>query len=78
MNPHSGGTNNARKTLALILSAAYYLFLMSGILAFVYAAYTIADAHVYQAVEKARLENVKVSRSDEPRHAAEGDVIGEM
>jgi len=78
MNPHSGETNNTRKTLALILSAAYYLFLMSGILAFVYTAYTIADAHVYQAVEKTRFENVKGSRSDEPRHVVEGDVIGKM
>src|SRR5271166_3963315 len=78
MNPCGTGTKKSPKALALIVRVAYYLFLMSGILAFVYTAYTIADAHVYQTVEKARFENVKVSRSDEPRHVVQGDVIGEM
>ena len=53
-------------------------FIMSAVLALVYAAYTIADAHAYQALEEARFEDVKVTGSDEPLHVAQGDVIGEM
>ena len=71
-------TNKPRKAATLILRTAYYFFLMSGVLGLVYAAYTIADAHAYQAREKSRFENVPVSRSDEPRRVAQGDVIGEM
>jgi sortase A len=77
MSSHGVPPNKAGKS-TIFLRAAYYLFLTSGILVFVYAAYTFVDAHAYQAVEKARFENVKVTRSEEPRHVVQGDVIGEL
>jgi sortase A len=43
-----------------------------------YAAYTIADAHAYQALETTRFENAKSISSVEPRHVVQGDVIGEL
>jgi sortase A len=61
-----------------MLRAAYYIFLVGGTLAAGYAAYTIADAHAYQTIERARFENVKTSSSVKPRHLVQGDVIGEM
>lgn len=79
MNPNGSGTNKPRKAAPLILRMAYYVFLMSGVIGLVYAAYTIADAHAYQTREESRFENVPASRSDEPpRRVAQGDVIGEM
>jgi sortase A len=79
MNPHGSVTTRPRKTVTTILRAAYYFFLMSGILGVVYAAYTIVDARAYQAVETSRFENVKVSRSEgPPRQVLQGQVIGEM
>jgi LPXTG-site transpeptidase (sortase) family protein len=56
----------------------YYLFLIGGILVLAYAAYTIAEAHAYQALAKTRFENAKSITSDEPRHVVQGDVIGEL
>ncbi|MGD0964576.1 MAG: class D sortase [Candidatus Acidiferrales bacterium] len=79
MNPPSEATvNRPRKAWTLILRAGYYLFLMAGILVLVYTAYTIADAHAYQAVEKAKFENVKGSKRDAPPQVVQGDVIGEL
>jgi sortase A len=78
MNDSNAAGNNPRKTVALMLRAAYYIFLVSGTLAVGYAAYTIADARAYQTIEKARFENVKTSSSVESRHLVQGDVIGEM
>jgi LPXTG-site transpeptidase (sortase) family protein len=79
MNPPSEATvNRPRKAWTLILRAGYYLFLMAGILVLVYTAYTIADAHAYQAVEKAKFENVKGSKRDAPSQVVQGDVIGEL
>lgn len=78
MNPCSVARNKPRKTATLILRAMLYLFTISGILLLVYAGYSIADAHAYQALEKIRFESAKVSGSDEPRHVVQGDVIGEM
>lgn len=82
MNADGGAPNKPnkpRKPAASIARAAYYLFLICGILILAYAAYTVADAHAYQAVEKARFENVRVANNYEPRHhVAQGDVIGEL
>lgn len=61
---------------SLLLRAAYYFFLASGILGLGYATYVVVDARVYQAVEESRLSNVRPVQ--QPRAVAEGDVIGEM
>jgi sortase A len=79
MNALGSAANEPRKAAPLILRMAYYVFLISGVIGLVYAAYTIADAHVYQTREESRFENVPASRSDEPpRLVAQGDAIGEM
>ncbi len=78
MNPYGSATNKPRKAVTLILRTAYYFFVMSGILGLVYAAYALADAHAYQALETSRFENESVIRSDEPHHVVQGDAIGEM
>ena len=64
--------------MTLILRITYFLFLIIGSLGVSYAAYTTADAQAYQALEKSRFENVNVSRSEEPRHVVQNDVIGEI
>jgi sortase A len=61
---------------ALILRAAYYIFLTGGILGLGYATYVVVDAHVYQAIEESRLPDMRPTQG--PRIVAEGDVIGEM
>ena len=78
MNPHGAAPPRPGKPAKLIARAVYYLFLIGGILVLACAAYTIADAHAYQTVEKVRFENVKVSSNQEPRHVVPGDVIGEL
>ena len=78
MNPHGAAPPRPGKPAKLIARAVYYLFLIGGILVLAYAAYTIADAHAYQTVEKVRFENVKVSSNQQPRHVVPGDVIGEL
>lgn len=78
MNPYGSATNKRRKAVTLTLRMAYYFFVMSGILGLVYAAYALADAHAYQALETSRFENESVIRSDEPHHVVQGDAIGEM
>ncbi len=78
MNPHGAAPGKPGKPSKFIARAVYYFFLIGGILVLAYAAYTIADAHAYQTVEKARFENVKVTKNDAPRRVAQGDVIGEL
>ena len=81
MNADGSAPNNPnkpRKSAPFVARSAYYLFLIYGILILAYAAYTAADAHAYQAVEKARFESVRVANNYEPRHVAQGDVIGEL
>lgn len=65
-----------RGRIANILLAASYLFLAVGILALSYAGYVYADAHTFQAVEKARFE--EAPRSKAPTIVTEGGVIGEI
>jgi len=78
MNSHGAAPTRPRKPAKFIARAVYYLFLIGGILVLAYAAYTIADAHAYQRVEKVRFENLKVSSNQEPLRAAQGDIIGEL
>jgi sortase A len=78
MNPHEAAPGKPGKPAKFIARAVYYLFLIGGILVLAYAAYTIADAHAYQRVEKVRFENLKVSSNQEPLRAAQGDIIGEL
>jgi sortase A len=65
-----------RKSSALLLRAAYYLFLAGGICGLGYAAYVVVDAQAYQAIEKSRFEKMRPAQG--PRVLSEGDVIGEM
>ncbi len=81
MNPDGAGTNNAHKLRTSILLAAYYVFLISGIVGLTYAGYIFVDAHNYQARELGALEESRVknvSRSEAPPLVIEGGVIGEM
>ena len=78
MNPHEAAPGKPGKPAKFIARAVYYLFLIGGIFVLAYAAYTIADAHAYQRVEKVRFENLKVSSNQEPLRAAQGDIIGEL
>jgi sortase A len=65
-----------RKSRNLLLRAAYYFFLVDGILGLGYAAYVVVDAHAYQAIEETRLSNTPPTQA--PLVVAEGDVIGEL
>ena len=81
MNPGTVATHHAGKQGALILRAAYYLFLTSGIAGLAYAGYVMVDAHRYQAreqdaLEESRLENVSPSAGSHV--VSDGGVMGEM
>jgi sortase A len=79
----SGGlaTSNARKLKTVILRAAYYVFLASGIVGLAYVGYVFVDAHHYQASKQEALEESLVknaSQSGGSHLVIEGGVIGEM
>jgi len=76
--------NSRRRTHAGLLRVAYYVFLASGLFALAYCGYVVAAAHLYQAVQKSRLEsgdrNVSGSgeRNEQYRPVTDGTAIGEM
>lgn len=76
MNARRSIASRPRKSSALLLRAAYYLFLAGGICGLGYAAYVVVDAQAYQAIEKSKFEKMRPAQG--PRVLAEGDVIGEM
>lgn len=76
MNARGPIASRPRKSSALLLRAAYYLFLAGGICGLGYAAYVVVDAQAYQAIEKSRFEKMRPAQG--PRVLSEGDVIGEM
>jgi len=81
MNPGSIATNNARTLRTLLVRAAYYLFLTSGIAGLTYAGYVFVDARNFQAREQAAFAEslAKNASGDEASHLLiEGGVIGEM
>lgn len=80
MNPECP-PNDPRGMRRLVLRAAYYLFLATGMVGLMYVGYSLADAHAYQereqnAFEQSRVRNV--SRSQEIHPVGEGAIIGEM
>jgi sortase A len=76
MNHLGPATKERRRMSAFIVLGAYYIFLAAGILALGYAAYVVADAHAYQAIETSKFESV--SRSEGPHPVIKGGVIGEV
>jgi len=76
VNAHGPIASRPRKSRALFLRAACYLFLAGGICGLGYVTYVIVDAQAYQAIEKSRFD--KMPPAQGPRVVAEGDVIGEM
>jgi sortase A len=76
VNARGSIASGPRKSSALLLRVAYYVFLAAGICGLGYAAYVVVDAQAYQAIEKSRFE--KMHPAQGPRVLAEGDVIGEM
>jgi len=76
VNARRSIASRPRKSSALLLRAAYYLFLAGGICGLGYAAYVVVDAQAYQAIEKSKFEKMRPAQG--PRVLAEGDVIGEM
>lgn len=76
MNARGSIASRPTKSRTLLLRAAYYVFLVGGILGLGYAAYVVVDARAYQAVEESRLSHMSPTQG--PRVVAEGDVIGEM
>jgi sortase A len=65
-----------RNSRALLLRAAFCVFLAGGILGLGYATYVIVDANTYQAIEESRLPSVRPVQG--VRAVALGDVIGEL
>jgi sortase A len=81
MNPARAPSNNARTWGAVVLRAAYYAFLVSGIVGLTYAGYVFVDARNYQALEKTAFEaaQVKNARANEQeRPPIDGAIMGEM
>jgi sortase A len=81
MNPVSVATNHFRQSRTIIVRAAYYLLLTSGIAGLAYAGYIIVNAHNYQAREQVAFEDSRVknaSQGDGSHRVIEGGVIGEM
>jgi LPXTG-site transpeptidase (sortase) family protein len=76
VNPYGPLAKTPRKTRALILRAAYYIFVAGGAFGLGYAGYVIADAHTYQAIEQSKFESV--SPTEERHPLIEGGAIGEM
>jgi sortase A len=54
-----------RKARALIVRAAYYIFMAVGVFALSYTGYVIADARIYQATEQSRFESASPSSSSQ-------------
>jgi len=59
-----------------ILRAAFYFFLVFGVVAVGYAGFVFADSHAYQTLELKKFE--QPGPLPEPRVLAEGDVVGEI
>lgn len=68
--------NTAVATRAVILRAACYVFLVSGICALGYAGFLFAASHAYQALELKKFGEPGPLAG--PHTLAEGDVIGEI
>jgi sortase A len=66
-----------RTTARIIRVAASRFFLAVGILALSYAGYVVLDAHVYQAYEQAKFEEVSPGQTPSSP-VVEGGVIGEI
>jgi sortase A len=64
------------KSRAPLLRAAYYFFLAGAIVALGYVTYVVVDAQAYQAIEEAKLPELRLTHG--PRVVAEGEVIGEI
>jgi sortase A len=76
VNPRQSPLNTPRGSSDRIFRVAYYVFLACGVVALIYAGYTIADAHAYQAIEQSRFENPGKIQVHDP--VADGDAIGEV
>ena len=85
MNP-KGRFAKPPKARALILRAAYYIFLAFGVFALSYACYAIAEAHVYQSIEESKFATASrgnlgqndASQAEERAPVLPGGAIGEM
>lgn len=80
-------TNERREPARWPFKAAYYAFLLAGLVAIAFAGYQALDAHRFQAVEKARFEAALAPLAPESlpapdlavtRNIPAGTVIGEM
>jgi sortase A len=69
-------TKTSHHTRSWLFSLAYYLFLMGGTFALVYAVAAVVESHLYQAVEEARFVNRPPSAA--PAVVTEGSVLGQM
>jgi sortase A len=67
---------DSRPWRALILCAAYYLFLVAGILALGYVTYVVVDTRAYQVVQESRLSDIHPVQ--EHRVVKEGELIGRI
>lgn len=76
MTPRIPVVNPDRRMSALLLGAAYYVFLAGGVLALFYCAYVVAAAHSYQAIQRSQFESV--SKIEQHRPVIEGSAVGEM
>ncbi len=76
MNARGSLANKSRKYRSLTFRLAYYFFLAGGVLGIGYATYVVVDARAYQAMEEARLPDMRPVLG--PHLAAAGDVIGEL
>lgn len=76
MNPHRPVTKTPRKTRTLILRTTHNVLLAAGLFGLAYAAYVVADARTYQAIEQSKFESV--SPREERHPVIEGSAIGEM
>ncbi len=74
-------SRDARELTQRVFRATYYLFLLAGIMALAYAAYTEMNAYWFQRVETAKFEAVStpaVLPAGEAAPIPEGGVIGEI
>lgn len=76
MNARSPLANKPRKFRSLIFRLAYYFFLAGGVWGLGYAGYALMDARTYQAVEEAKISDMRPAMG--PHAVAAGEVIGEM
>jgi LPXTG-site transpeptidase (sortase) family protein len=78
MTPQGRAQDGLHKKRILILRAAYYLFLVGGILGLSYAGYLFADAQIYQALEVSTFANPEPLDGPLAVPVIAGGVIGEM